>query len=712
MGGSDGTSSVSSRSAVASGAEAGDSNMERGAWGGKVEFILTCIGYAVGLGNVWRFPYLTYKNGGGAFLIPFVIMLVIIGIPLFFMELCWGQFASLGPIAIWNMNPLLKGLGFSMVITNLMIAMYYNVIISWCIYYLFASMTDKLPWETCDNLWNTMYCMETKNFRNISENYTLENNETVPRMSLKSPSEEYYYRKVLQMSDDVGNTGTIVWELALCLFLCWGIVFGVLIKGIGSLGKVVYFTSLFPYVLLTIMLIRGVTLEGAGLGITFYLTPDWGKLASAQVWSDAATQIFYALSTCTGGLLAMASYNQFNNNTLRDSLIVPIVNVLTSFYAGFVIFSVLGYMAEMKGVEVADVAAGGPGLVFVVYPEGLTTMPVAPLWSILFFFMMLLLGFSSMFSMAECFFSGFMDEYPSVLRKTYYRTVAFRAVGCLFFYLISLPMVTNAGFYVFTLYDSYTGGFPLLIIGVVEILSISYIYGYKNFADDIKMMLGKKPNIIFRICWMAVSPVVLLAIIIFTAVQYQAPVVLTTYVFPLWAEGIGWLIVGLCLFFIPVVFLYGYCRDGGLKLLYVTTRPTDEWGPAKASDRTGRYARDTKPFLDNSMGRHDDDDDKKSKRSASLSSGAGIYENQPEVLLTVSKGFGGGLDNVAFVSDHHHMDERKSVDVEVKVKYENASQGRASDSSSSSSGSKIKDIGLNVLTRDGDNDSHVDVESF
>jgi len=625
-----------------------DGNMERGAWGGKVEFILTCIGYAVGLGNVWRFPYLCYKNGGGAFLIPFVIMLFVIGIPMFFMELCWGQFASLGPIAIWSMSPLMKGLGFSMVITNLFIAMYYNVIISWCIYYLFASFTDHLPWETCDNLWNTPYCMETKMYANLSDNVTLSTNETVARGDLKSPSDEYYYRKVLQMSNDISESGTIIWELALCLFLCWTIVFVVLIKGIGSLGKVVYFTSLFPYVLLTIMLIRGVTLEGAWLGIEYYLIPNWSKLLEAQVWSDAATQIFYALSTCTGGLLAMASYNQFNNNTLRDSLIVPIVNVLTSFYAGFVIFSVLGYMAVMKDVDVADVATGGPGLVFVVYPEGLVTMPVAPLWSILFFFMMLLLGFSSMFSMAECFFSGFMDEYPSVLRKSFFRTVIFRAIGCTCFFLLSLPMVTNAGFFVFTLFDSYTGGFPLLFIGVIEMTTICYIYGYNNFADDVEMMLGKRPWLVFRICWMAVSPLVLLFVIIFTAIQYAPPLVLDIP-FPGWAEGIGWLIVACCLMFIPIMFLWGYCWIGGAKLVVTGTRPTPAWGPAQPKNRTGRYARDQEPLVDkDSDDERGDKDDGGSRRSRS-STAKDDYKDKTMYLTVIETSVGaGGYENKMF----------------------------------------------------------------
>jgi solute carrier family 6 amino acid transporter-like protein 5/7/9/14 len=576
--------------------------MARGAWGGKVEFILTCIGYAVGLGNVWRFPYLTYANGGGAFLIPFVIMLFLIGIPLFFLELCFGQFASLGPIAIWRSSPLMKGLGFSMVFTNLMVALYYNVIISWCLYYLFASMTDVLPWETCDNVWNTPRCVLTEDFSQINGSSVIINGENYTKSELKSPSDEYYYRQVLKMTqpEDGGmnDSGTIVWQLAMCLLLCWMLVFFVLVKGISSLGKVVYFTSTFPYLLLTIMLIRGVTLEGAWTGIQFYLIPTWEKLADPKVWSDAATQIFYALSTCTGGLIAMASYNEFKNNTLRDSLIVPITNILTSFYAGFVIFSVLGYMSVKKGLKMEEVAAQGPGLVFVVYPEGISTMPVAPLWSILFFIMMMMLGLSSMFSMAETFFSGFMDEFPGLLRKTYYHTVAFRAIGCLCFYLISLPMITNSGFYVFTVWDQYTGGFPLLIIGLFELITLVYIYGYNNFADDIRMMLGNKPNIIFRILWSAITPLVIVLAIVFTGLNYKAPFIqfspLELYVFPSWAEAIGWIIVTFCLIFIPAIFIYRMIADTrgkkfNMKLWKEISGPQPSWGPAHKSDWVGRY---------------------------------------------------------------------------------------------------------------------------
>lgn len=130
---------------------------ERGNWTGRFDFLLSLLGYSVGLGNVWRFPYLCYNNGGGAFLIPFTVMLVIAGLPLMFMELSFGQYAALGPIAVYQrFCPLFKGLGVGMILVSAVVMLYYNVIIAWTIHYMFASLRAQLPWQTCDAAWSTI----------------------------------------------------------------------------------------------------------------------------------------------------------------------------------------------------------------------------------------------------------------------------------------------------------------------------------------------------------------------------------------------------------------------------------------------------------------------------------------------------------------------------------------------------------------------------
>ncbi|XP_025086985.1 sodium- and chloride-dependent glycine transporter 1-like isoform X2 [Pomacea canaliculata] len=572
---------------------------ERANWGGRFEFLLTCIGYAVGLGNVWRFPYLCYKNGGGAFLIPYLLMLALVGLPLFFMELAFGQFASLGPITIWRVNPLLKGLGYGMVIVSWLISLYYNVVISYVIFYLYASLTSVLPWTSCGNSWNTVHCI-SKHFSNSTENATqtvnassdillYKANATVSAVAeeASTAAEEYYRRYVLEQSDGIGNFGTINWKLALCLLICWVVVGGSLIKGVQSLGKVVYFTATFPYLMLTVLLIRGLTLNGAGIGIEYYLKPDFEKLKEPRVWSDAATQIFYSLSACSGGLIAMSSFNKFTNNCYRDALIVALLNSATSIYAGFVIFSILGFMAYEKGVPVSEVAKQGPGLAFEVYPEALSQMPVPPLWSVFFFLMMATLGFGSQFSIVECVISALIDEFRQKIGSKR-NILYFRIFIVITSFILGLPMVCKGGIYLLNLIDFSVGGLPLLLIGFIELVALNWIYGFEDFWCDIVMMIGEKPKLYWKVCWTVVSPVVIFATILFNIIYYKEPGSKDNP-YPGWALALGWLIALFPIAVVPAWFIYKYCTEGGWQLLKLRSAPLPTWGPALATNRTERY---------------------------------------------------------------------------------------------------------------------------
>ncbi len=180
-----------------------------------------------------------------------------------------------------------------------------------------------------------------------------------------SPSEDYYRRVVLGLQLDTTweNFGSLQWELVLCLLLAWIIVCVCLIKGIDSSGKVVYFTALFPYVVLAILLVRALTLPGPGAmnGLHFYLYPKWELLSSVIVWSDATTQVFYSLGPSFGVHIMLSSYNRFDNNAHRDAVIIALSNAITSVFAGFVVFAIIGFMAHDQGVPVKDVVASGPG---------------------------------------------------------------------------------------------------------------------------------------------------------------------------------------------------------------------------------------------------------------------------------------------------------------------------------------------------------------
>ncbi|KAK3101057.1 hypothetical protein FSP39_000622 [Pinctada imbricata] len=578
-----------------------DENEERGNWDGRFDFLLSLLGYAVGLGNVWRFPYLCYRNGGGAFLIPFIIMMVIIGVPLFFMEASLGQYCSSGPMTCWKFAPLFKGVGIAMVAVSAMTSMYYNMILAWAYYYMFASFTSKLPWEDCENSWNTKdcslkipltkcdngvkylngTCYVNDEFEGVWNNTMF---TAITGRKRVSPAEEYWNNVALTLSSGIDDFGAPKWDLTLCLMLAWIVCFFCLIKGIKSTGKVVYFTAIFPYVVLLILFFRGVTLENADKGIYYYIIPKWERLLDARVWKDAAVQIFFSMSIAGGGLVTLSSYNRFHNNILKDSLIVSLGDTLTCIFAGFVIFSYLGYMAGKQGVDVKDVAQDGAGLAFVVYPEAVVSLPPAPFWSILFFFMLITLGLDSQFAMLETVLTGVMDQYPELRPR---KTLVILVI-CIIFFLLGIPLCCPGGIYLLQIFDNYVGGWTLLIIGLAENICIAYVYGINRFISDIETMLGFKMVLWWKICWLVISPIALFALFIFTFVDY-APSEYGDYLFPVWADVLGWIMAVLIFLAIPVTMLYQISREddddsilGKLRLLIT---PNREWGPALVRHR-------------------------------------------------------------------------------------------------------------------------------
>ncbi|TGZ63971.1 hypothetical protein CRM22_006605 [Opisthorchis felineus] len=544
-------------------------------WGGKLDFLMTCIGYAVGLGNVWRFPYLCYKNGGGAFLIPYTLMLLLLGLPLFFLEFAFGQFASLGPISVWNVSPLFKGIGYAMVLVSWILVIYYQIVIAHSLYFLISSFTSVLPWTYCGNDWNEPGCVDGTNATLNATNF----------WKITSPSEDYYYNHVLEATSGIEVFGTPSWKLTLCLFACWVICCLAVIKGVQSLGKVSYFTAVFPYILLTILLIRSLLLPGAFKGVLFYLKPEFSRLLDPRVWVDAATQIFFSLSCCNGGLIAISSFNKFKNNCCRDAVIVAFINCATSVYAGFVIFANLGFMADAKNTTVDAVAKSGPGLAFVVYPEALTNMPMPAIWSVFFFFMMCTLGFGSQFSILEAVISGLQDE----LRRFGYiqsnlKQIIFRCLICLINFLLGIPMVCGGGYYLFYLIDNYLSGYPLLFIAIAETVVICYIYGLKQFRRDIALMINERPNWYWRISWMFLVPLISLGLLLFLFVAGEEFKV-EEYRYPKWALALGNVIAMSPVAMIPLWFVYKYCREGGFILLREFVKPVQEWGPARDEHR-------------------------------------------------------------------------------------------------------------------------------
>ncbi|XP_069063617.1 sodium- and chloride-dependent neutral and basic amino acid transporter B(0+)-like [Pleurodeles waltl] len=743
-------------------AEQEDDKTDRATWSNKTEYLLSMVGYAVGLGNIWRFPYLTYKNGGGAFLIPYLIMMIFTGLPLYLLESALGQFASLGPVLVWRSVPFFQGVGITMVIVSTLVCIYYNVIVAYALYYLFASFTKVLPWSHCFegaegvcSTHQTGICNVTSGSNStdaMNLTWVEANNETCinNRTALDNVtllSKEYWDKVVLHRSSGLDETGVILWPLALCLLLAWIMVAAALFKGIKSSGKVIYFTCTWFFLQLNRLLIEVETLTGSWEGLNWprswastmrkegmelvaqlrqqlvelailairamggtilselqnfvsvfvafyqalytsevaahpahqgpaqvisklpyhefpekdgflmelykwagnkgpwgghqtklekYAVPQekspaadtWTTLAQTMsgtpgdkaitlkdimsalqgirsslktkidrvnskltlVWKDAATQIFYSYSIAWGGLMTLSSYNKFSNDCLFDTLFVCIVNSVTTIFAGFAIFSILGHMAHELNRPVSEVVDSGFSLAFIAYPEALTTLPVSPLWSILFFLMLLTLGFDTQFSTLETLTTAIQDAIPDLMKR--FRVLI--TIGCCtVLFLLGLPCVTQAGIYWVNLIDYFCGGWTLIVAAVVEQIGLCWVYGVNRFVEDLEMMPGKKHWIFWlywRACWFVISPLLVTAILIWSLVTIELPSY-GSIVYPTWGLNLGWCLTAFTIIWIPVVAIYKvWAADGTLfQRLKSVLKPAPNWGPALQKDRGERY---------------------------------------------------------------------------------------------------------------------------
>uniref|UniRef100_A0A672PLN5 Transporter n=2 Tax=Sinocyclocheilus grahami TaxID=75366 RepID=A0A672PLN5_SINGR len=515
---------------------------QREKWASKLDFVLSVAGGFVGLGNVWRFPYLCYKNGGGAFLIPYFIFLFGGGLPVFFLEVALGQFTSEGGITCWGkLCPIFTGIGYASIVIVSLLNIYYIVILAWGLYYLLQCFQHELPWARCRHSWNTANCVEDT----VRKNKTLWLSTNAA--NLTSPVTEFWERNVLSISSGIDEVGGLKWELALCLLAVWIICFFCIWKGVKSTGKVVYFTATFPFLMLIVLLVRGVTLPGAAEGIKFYLYPDLTRLKDPEVWIDAGTQIFFSYAICLGAMTSLGSYNKYKYNCYRDCMLLGCLNSGTSFVSGFAIFSVLGFMAQEQGVAIVDVAESGNA-------QGQRSPTF-----ILFFILKLL----NLFVEVEGQITSLVDLYPSLLRKGYRREI-FIAVICVISYLLGLTMVTKGGMYVFQLFDFYAAsGVCLLWVAFFECVAVAWVYGADNFYDAIEDMIGYRPNSWMKWSWMLITPVLCVGCFVFSLVKYKPLTYNKFYEYPDWSIGLGWALALTSMICIPMMVVIKIIQSDG-----------------------------------------------------------------------------------------------------------------------------------------------------
>jgi len=559
-------------------------------WDSKLTFILATIGYAVGLGNVWRFPYLAQKNGGGAFLIPYSIALFFLGLPLFVLELAIGQRLRKGSIGVWKqISPYLGGLGLASGAVAFNVALYYNTIIAWCLKYLVQSFLVPLPWSSCPDI-NETSGMHLK------------------ECELAGPTAYFWYRETLNISSDVESPESVNWVIGLCLISSWLLVYLAMVKGITENPKVVYITAIFPYVVLVIFFFRAVTLPGMADGIIHLFTPKFSLLLDPMTWLEAGTQIFFSLGLSFGSLIAYSSYNPVTNNCLRDAFTVAFTNCATSVFAAIIIFGIMGFKAHKsydacllsvsrlsnastesganwvvieghnQTLPVCDLqeqlekSASGTGLAFILFTDAVNQFPLSNIWSLLFFCMLFTLGLDSQFGTLQGVIQAATDLklFPENMRKEV-QTGLICGTCC----LLSMMFANGAGNYIFTIFDNFSANIPLLVIALFECIGVAYFYGLQRFSEDIQLMTGTRPGMYLCICWKFISPAIMMAILtafllkmFFGAVDYEAWDAETggtvRQIWPWWTYIMIFVLISMSVMWIPFIALLELC---GIRLL-------------------------------------------------------------------------------------------------------------------------------------------------
>lgn len=488
--------------------------MARDRWPSRLMFIFAAVGSAAGLGNVWRFPYLTYKYGGGAFLIPYFFALLVLGIPLLILEFGLGQHFQRSAVGSLRKLTSWGGIvGWWALTTGFLIITYYAVIMAWALRFFLASAS--LPW--------------------------------------RADAQAFFYHTVLGLTEKISVLGGVNWVLLACLVLVWVMIYFSIFKGVRSVSKVVVVTMPLPFLLILALLVRVVTLPGAAVGITYYLKPLFSALLDPEVWIAAAGQIFFTLTLGFGVMIAYASYVQKGQDVAKDAVWTALLNSLISILAGFVVFGTLGFLAAQKGVLVSDVVASGPGLAFVVFPEALSLMPWPRLFSFLFFLTLLSLGIDSAFSMVE----GITAALKERLAVSSQRVALFTSLAA---FLGGILYVTGAGLYFLDVIDHFSATYAILLVGLLQTLLV----GWTRAGVAVKESLRRARWFPVELWWKLLRfpiPLILAGLLLVDVVkEVEAPY----SGYPSWALLFGWSAVLLPL--IASWFLnkwYGSKRTGG-----------------------------------------------------------------------------------------------------------------------------------------------------
>lgn len=386
-----------------------DSNREKKmTFSGSCSFMVSLLGYSMGTSDFWRFPYLVFRNGGGAFLIPFAFFMMLTGLPMLFFEVSVSQFAGKGPLSMWDLAPFFRGIGYTLLAINLMNNVYYNILRAWILEYFVNTFRSELPWKGCHHEWNQPGCIYIHE-ENVNLTQTRNDTGNWTRMT---DAEQFWQFKVLQLSPGLGQFNGILWNLVLYVFLWRLLVALCMVKSIKSIEKVMFLTVFVPIGLMLVIWVRSMTLPGSVTGMLYYITPTFDRITDPKVWLEAALMACYTLGPGWGTIPLIGSHNKFSGNTVTYSIVSTVCDFLSAVLNGLICFSVLGVMAQDSGLDLEKTVTSGLSLGFTVYPTAFTYFPVPQLWSAVFFINLIFVGLDAQVLSTETVMNCLQDLSP------------------------------------------------------------------------------------------------------------------------------------------------------------------------------------------------------------------------------------------------------------------------------------------------------------
>ena len=459
---------------------------QRERWGTKLGVVLAVAGSAVGLGNFLRFPVQAAQNGGGAFMIPYLVALLLIGIPMMWVEWTAGRFGggfghSSAPgifNALWKKNPAAKYIGVLGILGPLIIYMYYVYIESWTLAYSFYAITGALGEATAAG---------------------------------QLPS---FLSGLQGLESNAWFTG---FGAAFVFFLITFIInISITYHGIrGGIEKVCYVALPALLIFGVLLVVRVLTLDAPdpahptwnpANGMGFLWNPDFSALKSAKVWLAAAGQVFFTLSLGMGVILTYASYLRKSDDVPLSGLTAASTNTFAEVILGGSIIIPAAFIF-FGPVNIIDIAHSGAfNLGFVTMPAIFGQIPASWLFSFLWFFMLFLAGVTSSISLAQPLVGFLQDEFGMSRKKA---VLSFGFVT----FILCQPAVWFLGNGVMDDLDFWGANFFIVVGATIEIIIVAWVFGVNRTWNEMHIGSQLRVPAIFKFIIRFVTPVFLLGIL-------------------------------------------------------------------------------------------------------------------------------------------------------------------------------------------------------